>query len=97
MMRRILPLAALLALTCASAAQAVGYCSVSYCANQPPGKLCGCPPESDKPGAPATCGSYKWSSACWYFAGSTEDLQCSAEAPAAGDAAAAVEEVSQPF
>lgn len=30
MTRKILPLAALLALTWASAAQAVGYCSVSY-------------------------------------------------------------------
>ena len=97
MMRRILPLAALLALTLASAAQAVGYCSVSYCANQPPGKLCGCPPESDKPGSPATCGSYKWSKACWYFASSTADLECSAEAPAPGDAVAAVEEVAEPF
>ncbi len=97
MTRKILPLAALLALTWASAAQAVGYCSVSYCANQPPGKLCGCPPESDKPGSPATCGSYKWSKACWYFASSTADLQCSVEAPADGDAVAAVEEASQPF
>ena len=96
-MRKILPLAALLALTLASAAQAVGYCSVSYCANQPPGKLCGCPPESDKPGSPATCGSYKWSKACWYFASSTADLECSAEAPAADAAVAAVEEVSEPL
>jgi len=97
MTRKILPLAALLALTCASAAQAVGYCSVTYCANQPAGKLCGCPPESDKPGAPATCGSYKWSKACWYFASSTADLECSAEAPADGDAVTAIEEASQPF
>jgi hypothetical protein len=101
MMRRILALATLLALASVfvwtPAAQAVGYCSVTYCANQPSGKLCGCPPESDKPGSPATCGSYKWSKACWYFASSTADLECSAEAPAAGDAVAAAEEVAEPF
>ena len=67
MMRKILPLAMLLALGLSPAARAVGYCSVTYCQGQPAGKLCGCPPESDKPGSPATCGSYKWSKACWYF------------------------------
>ena len=97
MTRKILPLALLLALGLAPAARAVGYCSDSYCQGQPAGKLCGCPPESDKPGSPATCGSYKWSKACWYFQASAEDLQCSAEAAADGAAVAAVEEALQPF
>ena len=97
MMRKILPLAMLLALGLASAAGAVGYCSVSYCQGQSPGKLCGCPPESDKPGSPATCGSYKWSKACWYFQASAENLECSAESSADDAAIGMVEEASQPF
>lgn len=97
MTRKILPLAVLLALGLAPAVRAVGYCSVSYCQGQPATKLCGCPPESDKPGAPATCGSYTWSKACWYFQASAEDLRCSAESSTDNGAAAAVENVPQPF
>jgi len=83
-MRRILLLAALLALASAiagaPAAQAVGYCSVSYCAGQPWNKACGCPPESVHPGAPSNCGTWTWSRVCWDgpFESSAEALECHA-------------------
>ncbi|HWN45155.1 MAG TPA: hypothetical protein VNW71_23220 [Thermoanaerobaculia bacterium] len=93
MTRKILPLAALLALTWAPAAQAVGYCSVSYCTNQPWYKACGCPPESVHPGASSNCGTYTWSRVCWDgpVESSVEALQCPAEE------ATAPEAVSAPF
>lgn len=66
---RLIPLALLLALgfafAGAPAAEAVGYCSATYCANQP-SKLCGCPPHTDRPGATAFCGSWNRVGACWY-------------------------------
>ena len=60
--------------------QAVGYCSVSYCANQPWDKPCGCPPESDKPGSPSNCGTWTWSRVCWDgpVASSVEAPECPA-------------------
>lgn len=81
MTRKILPLAALLALIWSSAAQAVNYCSVSYCANQPWNKPCGCPPESDHPGATSNCGTWTWSRVCWDgpVASSVEAPECPAE------------------
>lgn len=91
MKRRIFSLIALLALTWVSAAQAVGYCSASYCANQPWNKPCGCPPESDRPGAPAYCGTWTVSRACWNFESTAGALQCPA-----GDATAP-EAASVPF
>lgn len=67
---RLMPLALLLALVSGlawtPAAEAVGYCSATYCANQPATKLCGCPPHTDKPGATAFCGSWNRVGACWY-------------------------------
>ena len=67
---RLIPFAVLLALVSAfawtPAAEAVGYCSATYCANQPPTKLCGCPPHTDRPGATAFCGNWNTVGACWY-------------------------------
>lgn len=67
---RLMPLALLLALVSAFAwtpsAEAVAYCSSSYCAGQSSTKSCGCPPHTDRPGAPATCGSWNRVGVCWY-------------------------------
>ena len=49
-------------------AEAVGYCSSTYCAGKPSTSLCGCPTWTDKPGQTSTCGG--WNSVsrtgCWY-------------------------------
>lgn len=37
-------------------AEAVGYCSASYCAGKPPLSQCGCPPDSGRPGFTTVCG-----------------------------------------
>ena len=67
---RLMPLAVLLALVSAfawtPAAEAVGYCSATYCAGHPPTKLCGCPPHTDRTGATAFCGNWNTVGACWY-------------------------------
>ena len=47
-------------------AEAVGYCSATYCAGKPASALCGCPPWTDRPGATAFCGSWNRVGACWY-------------------------------
>lgn len=69
-MKKLLGLAAVLAATFvatwAPSAQAVGYCSASYCAGKPPSASCGCPPHTDRPGHPAFCGSWNRVGACWY-------------------------------
>lgn len=68
-LKRFVPLAAFAlfsAFAWAPAAEAVPYCNSTYCAGQPAGKLCGCPPHTDKPGATATCGSWNRVGVCWY-------------------------------
>jgi hypothetical protein len=50
-------------------AEAIIYCSDSFCAGKPEDAACPCPPWSDKDGNPSTCG--QWGSinsgGCWYF------------------------------
>lgn len=68
-LKRLAPVAVLAlvsAFASTPAAEAVGYCSSTYCAGQPSTKLCGCPPHTDKPGATATCGSWNRVGVCWY-------------------------------
>ncbi|HEY4572692.1 MAG TPA: hypothetical protein VIJ02_07780 [Thermoanaerobaculia bacterium] len=72
MRKRLLTLTAALALTALASwvprAEAVGYCSASYCAGKSPEASCGCPPGTDKPGKPSICGGWNTVSAigCWY-------------------------------
>ena len=49
-------------------AEAVGYCSASYCAGKPASATCGCPPGTDKVGQTSFCGSWNTVSrtGCWY-------------------------------
>ena len=49
-------------------AEAVGYCSSTYCAGKPLSTSCGCPPGTDKVGKASTCGGWNKVSAtgCWY-------------------------------
>ena len=51
-------------------AEAVGYCSATYCAGKPLSATCGCPTWTDKPGQTAFCGSWNTvsRSGCWYEA-----------------------------
>lgn len=46
-------------------AEAVGYCSVSYCAGKPPLAKCGCPPGTDFPGKTSICGLWNHVGGCW--------------------------------
>ena len=72
MTKRLLALAALLGLTTlaswAPRAEAIGYCSSTYCANKLPTASCACPPGTDKVGQPSTCGGWNSISrgGCWY-------------------------------
>lgn len=45
-------------------AEAVGYCSVSYCSTHPEG-TCGCPPGTDRFGHTAFCGNWNQVGGCW--------------------------------
>ncbi len=69
MTKKLLSLIALLGLTVlaswAPSAEAVGYCSTTYCAGKPTSTSCGCPPGTDRVGQATTCGAYKTN--CWYF------------------------------
>ena len=49
-------------------AEAVAYCSPTYCAGKPSTTKCGCPPESDRRGQATTCGAYNGiaPAGCWY-------------------------------
>ena len=72
MKKRLFSLATVLGLAVlaswAPQAEAVGYCSATYCAGKPASALCGCPTWTDKPGQTSFCGS--WNSVsragCWY-------------------------------
>lgn len=49
-------------------AEAVAYCSPSYCAGKPSSTKCGCPPGSDRVGQSSNCGAYNGPApvGCWY-------------------------------
>ena len=69
MTKKLFTLAAVLALTLLASwtplAEAVGYCSASYCAGKPPYATCGCPPGTDFPGKVVFCGGWNRVGACW--------------------------------
>jgi hypothetical protein len=72
MTKRLFALTAVLGLTVLaswfSQAEAVAYCSSTYCAGKPSTTSCGCPPGTDKVGKASTCGSWNTVSrtGCWY-------------------------------
>lgn len=69
MTKKLLALTALLGLTVlaswAPRAEAIGYCSSTYCAGKPSSTSCACPPGTDRVGQPSTCAGY--TTRCWYF------------------------------
>jgi len=72
MRNRLFALTAVLALTALASwvprAEAIGYCSSTYCAGKSSTASCACPPGTDKVGQPSVCGG--WNSVsrigCWY-------------------------------
>jgi hypothetical protein len=48
-----------------STAEAIGYCSATYCATKPLSAPCACPPGTDFPGKSAFCGGWNRVGACW--------------------------------
>lgn len=69
-MKKLLTLAAALGLalvaSLAPRAEAAAYCSKTYCQGKPSSTVCGCPPGTDRVGAPSTCGSWDKVGGCWY-------------------------------
>lgn len=71
-MKKLFALTALLGMTAlatwSSSAEAVAYCSSTYCAGKLSTASCGCPPGTDKVGKASTCGSWNTVSrtGCWY-------------------------------
>jgi len=69
MKKKLLVLTALLGITALAAsvpqAEAIGYCSSTYCAGKPGSTRCACPPGTDKVGQANFCDGYQTS--CWYF------------------------------
>lgn len=59
-------LAATFVATWAPTAQAVAYCSSTYCAGKPSTATCACPPGTDRQGQTAFCGSWNRVGGCWY-------------------------------
>jgi hypothetical protein len=49
-------------------ADAIAYCSPSYCAGKLPTAKCACPPGTDRVGQPSSCGAYNGpaTAGCWY-------------------------------
>ena len=74
MRKRLLTLTAALALAAiaswAPRAEAIGYCSSTYCAGKPSTTSCACPPGTDKVGKASNCGGWNTVSGigCWYGA-----------------------------
>ncbi len=72
MKKKLLGLTAALAITAlaswAGSAEAIGYCSPTFCAGKPLTTKCACPPGTDRRGSPSNCGAYTGISAngCWY-------------------------------
>ena len=72
MRNRLLALTAALAIAAFASwtpsAEAIGYCSSTYCAGKPGTTACACPPGTDKEGNPSNCA--EWNSisqhGCWY-------------------------------
>jgi hypothetical protein len=73
MRNRLLALTAALGLAALASwtpsAEAIVYCSDSYCAGKPESTACPCPPGTDKEGKTSNCGEWNSISAngCWYF------------------------------
>ena len=69
-MKKLLVLSTMLAATFvaiwAPSAQAVAYCSSTYCAGKPSTATCGCPPGTDRQGQTAFCGNWNRVGGCWY-------------------------------
>lgn len=69
-MKKLFVVTAMLAAACvatwAPSAEAVGYCSATYCAGKPATATCGCPPHTDRPGRTVFCGNWNTVGACWY-------------------------------
>jgi hypothetical protein len=72
MKKKLFAAAALLGIALASSwapqAEAVAYCSPTYCSGKPSTTKCGCPPESDRRGQASSCGAYNGLApgGCWY-------------------------------
>jgi len=72
MKKKLLALTAVLGIAALASsvpnAEAVAYCSSTYCAGKLSSTRCGCPPGTDKVGQASTCGSWNSISAtgCWY-------------------------------
>ena len=49
-------------------AEAIAYCSSTYCAGKLSTAKCACPPGTDRVGQPSTCGAYNGpaTAGCWY-------------------------------
>jgi hypothetical protein len=49
-------------------AEAIGYCSSTYCAGKPGTTSCACPPGTDKVGKASNCAGWNTVSGigCWY-------------------------------
>jgi hypothetical protein len=49
-------------------AEAIGYCSATFCAGRPGTTKCACPPGTDRVGQPSSCGAYNGpaTAGCWY-------------------------------
>lgn len=69
MTKKLLSLTALLGLTVlaswAPSAEAIGYCSTTYCAGKSSTTACACPPGTDRVGQASNCAAY--TTRCWYF------------------------------
>jgi len=74
MRNRLLALTAALGITALASwapnAEAIGYCSSTYCAGKPGTTACACPPDTDKKGKASNCAGWNTVSGigCWYGA-----------------------------
>jgi hypothetical protein len=71
MKKKLFVLTAILGITALASsvpnAEAIGYCSTSYCAGKSADTPCACPPGTDRVGQRTFCGAAgsNWSN-CWY-------------------------------
>lgn len=70
MKKKLLVLTAVLGIAAFAAsvpqAEAIGYCSTTYCAGKSPDTPCACPPGTDRVGQRTSCGTGSTWSNCWY-------------------------------